>query len=235
MYISLKDKKIRLKIEKQFRLTERFSAGRKYVSVQIPSWYRKKDFLKITKKLEGWLEKIEKQHPGFLNRYIIKDYDQDSILNVMGDHIGLQLKEANRKTISSIVDGNTLIITTPTPSDPEGIRKAVIEGLKKKYRRKIETEVFTLNEQTVKGQIKSIKLKDNFSNWGSCSNTGNINLSVRLMLLPADVREYVIIHELCHLLELNHSSKFWALVQKHCPEYKVHEKWLDKNGNMYYF
>ncbi len=234
MYISLKDKKIRAKVQKEFRLTERFSAGRKFILVQIPLWYTNKDFSKITRKLDVWLEKLERNNPGFLNRYTIKDYFQENIIEIMNQKLFLSIKEEERKTISGKLDGDSLQIKAPFDADPEFMRKGVIGTLKKVFKQTIEREVLSINDETIQGSIKSIKLKDNFSNWGSCSNTGNINLSIRLLLLPFEVRKYVIIHELCHLIELNHSNRFWHLVEKHCPEYRHHEKWLKLNGNKYY-
>ena len=62
--------------------------------------------------------------------------------------------------------------------------------------------------------------------WGSCSAKGSINLAFRLMQLPQDVIEYVIIHELCHLTHMNHSKDFWKLVQRRCPDFKEREKRL---------
>ena len=56
--------------------------------------------------------------------------------------------------------------------------------------------------------------------WGSCSDGKNINLSWRLLTAPVDVIEYVIIHELCHMREMNHSRRFWALVEQHVPEWR---------------
>ena len=60
-------------------------------------------------------------------------------------------------------------------------------------------------------------IKNNLSNWGSCSSLGNINLNLRLVALPADLQDYVMLHELCHLKYLNHSPQFHALLESVCP------------------
>ena len=75
-----------------------------------------------------------------------------------------------------------------------------------------------------------ITIRSQRTRWGSCSAKGNLNFNCLLMLCPEEVREYVVIHELCHRLELNHSPKFWALVAKHCPGYARCKKWLKDNG-----
>ena len=79
--------------------------------------------------------------------------------------------------------------------------------------------------------VKSLRLKYNKSNWGSCSNSGNINLSTRLLMAPQWVLDYVIVHELAHMNEMNHSKKYWTIVEKVYPEYKKAEKWLKAYGS----
>ena len=68
------------------------------------------------------------------------------------------------------------------------------------------------------------------SRWGSCSGKGNLNFNCLLMLCPEEVRDYVVVHELCHRKELNHSPRFWAEVEKVLPGYRVQRKWLKDNG-----
>lgn len=75
-----------------------------------------------------------------------------------------------------------------------------------------------------------ITIRSQRTRWGSCSAKGNLNFNCLLMLCPEDVRDYVVIHELCHRKELNHSQKFWAEVAKVCPDYAVYRKWLKENG-----
>ncbi|TJZ79048.1 M48 family metallopeptidase [Chitiniphilus eburneus] len=66
--------------------------------------------------------------------------------------------------------------------------------------------------------------------WGSCSATGDIRLNWRLMQAPAEVIDYVVIHELAHLAELNHSPRFWALVERVCPDWRRQRGWLKAHG-----
>ena len=67
---------------------------------------------------------------------------------------------------------------------------------------------------------KRVAIRNPRRNWGSCSSLGNLNFSYKLLFLPSCLRDYIIVHELCHLKELNHGPKFWAEVEAVMPEYK---------------
>ena len=75
-----------------------------------------------------------------------------------------------------------------------------------------------------------ITIRSQRTRWGSCSAKGNLNFNCLLMLMPQEVRDYVVLHELCHRKEMNHSTAFWAEVEAVCPDYRVHRKWLKDNG-----
>ena len=76
-----------------------------------------------------------------------------------------------------------------------------------------------------------ITIRAQKTRWGSCTKTGNLSFNCLLMKMPENVRDYVIIHELAHRKELNHSSKYWAIVAEYCPWYKEAKQWLKDNGN----
>ena len=75
-----------------------------------------------------------------------------------------------------------------------------------------------------------ITIRAQKSRWGSCSAKGNLNFNCLLMLTPPEVQNYVIVHELCHRKQMNHSPAFWREVEQIMPEYRRHRLWLKKNG-----
>lgn len=79
-------------------------------------------------------------------------------------------------------------------------------------------------------QVGRVVIRNQKSRWGSCSCRGTISLNWRLIQLPPAVRDYIIVHELMHLRELNHSPRFWAQVEKACPDYRRAEEWLKQNS-----
>jgi len=79
-------------------------------------------------------------------------------------------------------------------------------------------------------EVKKIRISSARTRWGSCSTRGTLSFTWRLILAPQDVVDYVVVHELCHLRELNHSKNYWALVEEIMPDYKVRRAWLKKHG-----
>ncbi len=75
-----------------------------------------------------------------------------------------------------------------------------------------------------------ITIRNQKTRWGSCSSKGNLNFNCLLMLTPERIVDYIIVHELCHRLEMNHSKRFWKNVSLIIPDYKECEKWLKENG-----
>ncbi len=75
-----------------------------------------------------------------------------------------------------------------------------------------------------------ITIRNQKSRWGSCSGKGNLNFNCLLMLTPPEVIDYVVVHELCHRKEMNHSARFWNEVEQILPDYRERRDWLKKNG-----
>lgn len=75
-----------------------------------------------------------------------------------------------------------------------------------------------------------ITIRNQRTRWGSCSSTGNLNFNCLLMLMPQQVIDYVVVHELSHRKHMNHSREFWATVKRYMPDYARHRQWLKENG-----
>ena len=103
---------------------------------------------------------------------------------------------------------------------------AILEEAKVRLPRLVDRYAKEMDVSYEKVFVKAQKTR-----WGSCSSKGNINLNCLLMNVPAYVRKYVIVHELAHRKEMNHSERFWKVVADEIPEYHKAVIWLKKNGD----
>ncbi len=111
----------------------------------------------------------------------------------------------------------------------ELIKKALVKWYREQAEREINGSVARW-APVVGAAPVSISIRNQRTRWGSCSRSGRINLNWRLVLTPAPILDYVVVHELCHLIEPNHSPRFWTLVAATLPDYKNQRTWLAKNS-----
>lgn len=114
---------------------------------------------------------------------------------------------------------------------PSALSRKVSQPLLVDYREQalifVEKRVQHFN-QIYGFNYKKISVKNQKSRWGSCSSKGNLNFNFKIVLLPDRLADYIIVHELCHIGQLNHSKKFWDLVEKTLPHYKILRNELKK-------
>jgi len=80
--------------------------------------------------------------------------------------------------------------------------------------------------------VRRVSVRNQRTRWGSCSRRGTISLNWRLLQAPPSVRDYIILHELMHLREMNHSPRFWRQVESVCPDFLQAERWLKQNSRL---
>ena len=171
-----------------------------------------------------------------------------------------KLIRSGRKTISLEIRGQEILVRAPYSVPKRVIEAFVLEKrdwIEKKLQRPenrqnradsadllTEAEISRLYEeasQVLPEMVRAFAAKIGVSygritirmqktRWGSCSTKGNLNFNCLLMLAPERVQQYVVVHELCHRKEMNHSPAFWAAVSAVFPDYKEQVRWLRKNG-----
>ena len=92
------------------------------------------------------------------------------------------------------------------------------------------TEVAEREAPRLEVEYGRIAIRDQRTRWGSCSTRGTLSFNWRLVLAPAEILEYVVVHELCHLREPNHSPRFWALLASARPGFRSEKDWLSRHG-----
>lgn len=130
------------------------------------------------------------------------------------------------------VTADTLELVTDQ-TDARPLAQA-LEKLMRREAKRFLAERLNLWASRLQVQFSDFKLSSAGTRWGSCTAQGVIRLNWRLMQAPLPVLDYVVIHELCHLVELNHSPRFWALVASVCPDWKQKRDWLKREGSRYF-
>lgn len=136
--------------------------------------------------------------------------------------VGLEFFLSRREWVLETIERqNKRFVDEPILSPGE------IESLRKEAKKVLPARLSELARK-YSFEYNQVRIKHNVSNWGSCSRKGNINLNLNLMRVPEDLRDYVILHELCHLRHPNHGPEFHALLESLCPDHRSKEKELRK-------
>ncbi|MCR9070811.1 MAG: M48 family metallopeptidase [Alphaproteobacteria bacterium] len=112
----------------------------------------------------------------------------------------------------------------------EHLGRRVTDYLRSEARRIVAPRA-KLHASALDRRIGRVTVRDTATRWGSCSSRGDLSFSWRLILAPEDVLDYVVAHEAAHLVEMNHSERFWALVERLMPDYRRPRAWLKRHGS----
>lgn len=122
----------------------------------------------------------------------------------------------------------------PAPKELSIREQNQLDALEKRYRKAAKEYIpgrVAYFHQFTGGTYDKIVIRDQKTRWGSCSSNKTLSFNYRLMLAPPHILDYVIVHELCHLKHMNHSSEFWDAVEAVLPDYKERRKWLKEHGS----
>ena len=235
IYFSVDGYEIPVKRYYEKRKNVRVSVGKDSILLRIPIFMNKDQRHSYHIWAKDWLIKQLQSPNGRLDHLIPNEYKSGDLILCMDKHYTIQLQEKSRtSSIAKIIDTKILLSLDKSlhgVDKAETIKKLLSRVLGKAHKPEVEKRLELINKHYFGHEVKALRLKYNRTNWGSCSNSGNINLSTRLLMAPEWVRDYIIVHELAHMNEMNHSKKYWSIVEKVYPGYKQAEKWLKAYGS----
>lgn len=219
-FFTFKDKQIPIFIQphqrsKSFRM--RYDEVNVILKVTTPVFYRKKTLENFLKECHPW---IIKQLVKSQDSYVIDLKESFTIF----DHT-YQIEMAPMKKKGLWENGDILEIGGKEPDIKVCVEKWIKQKAHLYFSEKSNGYAEIINKR-----FSKISVRDSKTRWGSCSSTGTLSYSWRVAFAPEEVANYLCVHEVCHLKEMNHSQKFWDLVESLCPDYKDHKNWLRKNG-----
>jgi len=232
--LEFKGREIPVQIFWEPRRNVRAALGKRHFILRMPLRISKKEERKSWQWFEEWVVQQLRTNERVRSRFFRRQYSSGDTLQVGKRQYQLDITYADRKTHTAKLKAGTIFLKLSrhvSSSDVEkSIRTLLSRTVAQDFLPEITERVHALNQQHFRKEIVGVHLKYNHSNWGSSSTRKNINLSTRLLFAPNDVIDYIIIHELAHLVEMNHSARFWKLVEKAMPEYKEKERWLKEHG-----
>jgi len=192
------------------------------VIVKAPILMKDEAIFRIVNEKQGWIrEKLAKM---IENKTKFEDVIGFKTFLLYGNRY-----KVVKSLVKTIETNDRFEILVPSKYDDSKIMKAILLWYKKVAKQVLGDRLAYI-EDRIRLKSAALKFSDSKGRWGSCNSFGTIHLNWRVVMLPPKIIDYVIVHELCHLKEMNHSKSFWALVKKFLPEYEVQKKAIKEYG-----
>jgi predicted metal-dependent hydrolase len=214
---------VRLRRHRQARrYTLRIQAATREVILTMPPRGALKEAREFAQKHGGWIAARLRRLPELV------PFAHGVVMPFRGVPHRIAHRQAARGTVWTEIDGNGDRLLCVAGHAPH-IERRIGDFLRREAKRDLEAA--SLRHARELGlAIRRVTVRDQSSRWGSCSTTGMLSFSWRLILAPSHVLDYLAAHEVAHLVEMNHSAKFWRVVQQLCPDHERAKAWLDVHG-----
>ena len=200
------------------------------LQIRVPNRVRDRKIVEILETKERWIRNkvIQLQNQRITNK---REFISGESFSLFGRNLYLKVLEGGKVGTQLIDD---YLITTVRTSEIGDLRKSRIKTYLEKWYiheayQKLEEKVMRYSK-IIRVSPRAIKVRNYKTRWGSCDNKGRLTFNFHLIKAPHEIVDYVVIHELCHMIQPNHSKFFWNEVARFDPSFKNHKKWLKLNG-----
>jgi predicted metal-dependent hydrolase len=156
-------------------------------------------------------------------------------LSVLGQAYPLLITEGQKAIYIDTNQQLVVPVSSRANSPEQALRNKLIKWYKKVAMRHLELRVHNqAGKMLTNGVTPKIKVRDYKRRWGSCDQRGDLSFNWRIIMAPERVMDYVVVHELAHLQEFNHSRRFWNIVEQEMSDWREQQRWLSDNGSLLY-
>lgn len=215
-------------VRRKNQKTMRLRVKEDEIVVSAPKHVSKREMAEFLAENEAWVhqhlrkfeEKVDQRQS------LVEEYENQLLVDGMWGEIKWHKSHPNRVRFIPQVD-HTII------AKPDYVSKSEAKSMvyKMMAKNKLRPRFWEIQRE-IKYPVNKLYIRSQKTKWGTCSSKRNISLNKNLVKCPRWIQNYVIIHELCHLIHMNHSKKFWSLVESYLPEYRKAENWLDEHESM---
>jgi predicted metal-dependent hydrolase len=188
--------------------------------VTVPRGGSRREAEQFVQRQQRW---IKGERRRVLVEHCSREWQHGSEILLNGESVRIAIDGRGDETI--ITYGNRQIVAAPAAH----VRSAIEEDLRELARLDLTVRLRQLADQHGL-PLGTVSIRNQRTRWGSCARNGNIALNFRLVQMPPDVRDYVLVHELMHIKQQNHSRRFWRLVEAVYPAFREAERWLRTTG-----
>ena len=179
---------------------------------------------------QSWIHQAIRNHKEALIKNKAKGYIAGERFYYLGESFPLETFFEQNEREGLVFWGNRFYLNAP---DVEAKKRECFIGWYKSKAREYFMERVNFFSRELNLRAKNVRVTSAKKRWGSCSEKNNLSFSFRLIMAPPAVIDYVIVHELMHIKEKNHSSRFWQLVESAMPQYKLHKRWFKDNNSKF--
>jgi predicted metal-dependent hydrolase len=195
------------------------------VEVQAPKGTSDERVLQLVEEKWDWIQQKSKEMKDRTLGQKVKVYDHGESFLYLGNEYPIQIsQDINIKQDYVEFEGDKLHIYVKQLED-EKIKQALKRFYYQQCKKLVERSIRSY-QSNFKIKPRSIRISDNKSNWGTCDSKQQLTFNWKLAMAPLEVIDYVVVHEMCHMVHLNHDRSFWRLVGKIIPDYEEQENWL---------
>jgi predicted metal-dependent hydrolase len=226
-----------------YTLTERRSARARNIRIEVrpdrsvtliyPHWVARSEALAFFRSREAWVRSklVElAQHRAAHPQPARLRWDGADQIRLRGRELPLKLEPARLRRAAVRFEADRIVVLAPATDTPArldaALRQALLQQARLDARAHLDAAAAPLGVV-----YRELRINDPQTQWGSCNPGAVICLSWRLVMAPPEVFRYVAVHELCHLVHMDHSSRFWALVERQMPDFEQHKRWLRDRGH----
>ena len=200
-------------------------SAHKDVQVLAPKAVSESEIHSFVEANSAWIDRTLKRVE---KRYVPpKTFKEGELFMFLGENYPLTVQQGPKNHVE--FNGQSLSVSyKKTAHVRDQVQSLLLKWYKERAKDIIPDRV-VIHAEEMDLDYNDIRIKTLKTRWGSCSSLRNLNFNWVLMMAPIQVLDYVVIHELAHLVHMNHSKAFWAVVETYCPDYKTHIKWLKDN------
>ena len=191
------------------------------LTVRAPLRMKEADIRRFIEVKRDWIKR--KQAKAREEAVSSRQYMDGETFWYLGREILLRIVPSGKPAL--VLDGSFNLTKSAQPQ-----AETIFSAWYKRQARKVLTERVEFYGRKYAFKVGKIRISSARTRWGSCSSKETLSFTWRLVMAPLDVIDYVVVHELCHLKEMNHSKAFWARVEAILPDYRGRRKWLKVNG-----